>query len=112
MASGFFGLLAQGASFSGRADVADFKKKQKRAKSGACAAERSRTGEKRPRNRLVKSADPELSSMRLSRLLVSMVTAALTTVTRAPDDDELDFFGFNAAACVLLALLLSSRGDD
>jgi hypothetical protein len=49
MASGFFGLLAQGASFSGRADVADFKKKQKRAKSGACAAERSPTGEKRPR---------------------------------------------------------------
>jgi hypothetical protein len=37
-------------------------------------------------------------------LSVSMAATALTTTTRAPDDDELDFFGFNATACVPLAL--------
>lgn len=47
MASGFFGLLAKGASFAGHKDVAEFKKKQKKAKSGASPLE---SGSKRAKH--------------------------------------------------------------
>lgn len=89
MASGFFGLLANGASFSGRADVAAFKQQQKRASSGAF---RRLPRPLAPSGALWSPRDPLTAILALSRRFAG------PAATPAPDADELDFFGFNAAA--------------
>lgn len=80
MASSFFGLLAAGASFAGRKDVAEFKKKQKKAKLGGST----------------RSPVVFLNAVHADLQCVCVIRVAAPTISAAGDADELDFFGFNA----------------